>query len=120
VHVIIKSGPYQWLYTLHLLTVKLYIMHAYPPLGVSYYTKPTGKALSNTFDLQVESYYAEDYETSQVEEFCARFLVEKGFLYWFSLILTMTMVMNQCTLKYTSVYDRAYVHSRILEDILIK
>jgi len=33
----------------------------------------------DAFNLQVENYYAEDYQTLQVKEFCARFLKEKGF-----------------------------------------
>ena len=59
-------------------------MHAYPPLGVRDYTTPASKALLDAFDSQVEDYHAEDYQTPQVEEFCARFLKEKGFPLKFS------------------------------------
>jgi hypothetical protein len=58
---------------------KLYIMHTYPPLGVRDYATPASVALLDAFDLQVENYYAEDYQTPQVKEFCTRFLKEKGF-----------------------------------------
>jgi hypothetical protein len=63
----------------YLPTGKLYVMHAYPPLGVCNYATPASKALLDTFDLQVENYYTKDYQTPQVEEFCTRFLKEKGF-----------------------------------------
>jgi hypothetical protein len=54
-------------------------MHTYPPLGVCDYATPASEALLDAFDLQVKNYHAEDYQTPQVEEFCTRFLKEKGF-----------------------------------------
>jgi hypothetical protein len=63
----------------YLPTGKPYVMHAYPPLGVRDYATPASEALLDAFDSQVENYHAEDYQTPQVEEFCARFLKEKGF-----------------------------------------
>jgi len=54
-------------------------MYAYPPLGVRDYATPAKEAMLDAFDSQVENYHAEDHQTPQVEEFCARFLKEKGF-----------------------------------------
>jgi hypothetical protein len=38
-------------------------MHTYPPLGVRNYATPTSEALLDAFDLQVENYHTEDYQT---------------------------------------------------------
>jgi hypothetical protein len=54
-------------------------MYTHPPLSVCNYAAPANEALLDAFDLQVEHYHAEDYQTPKVEEFCARFLKEKGF-----------------------------------------
>ena len=48
-------------------------------LGVWNYTIPANKELLNSFDLKVENYSIEDYQTSQVAEFCTRFLADNKF-----------------------------------------
>jgi hypothetical protein len=45
----------------YLPTGKLYVMHAYPPLGVRNYATSTREAMLDAFDSQVENYHAEDY-----------------------------------------------------------
>jgi hypothetical protein len=47
-------------------------------------------------------------------------LGRKDFLLTFLLILMMTTVMNHYTSRHTSVYDKAYVHLNIMEDVLIE
>jgi hypothetical protein len=68
----------------YLPTGKPYVIDTYLPLGVCDYATPTSEALLDAFDSQVENYYAEDYQTPQVEEFCTRFLKDKGFPLEFS------------------------------------
>jgi hypothetical protein len=55
-------------------------MYYHPPPRVRNYTTPTNEALLNHFDLQVENYSIEDYQTPQVEKFCKDFLAEHSFL----------------------------------------
>ena len=42
---------------------KLYIIYSYLPFRVYNYITPANKALLNYFDIQVENYSIEDYQT---------------------------------------------------------
>ena len=54
-------------------------MYNHPPSGVRNYATLANEALLDHFDLQVENYSIEDYQTPQVEKFCKDFLAEHGF-----------------------------------------
>jgi hypothetical protein len=56
----------------------------------------------------------------KLKSFVQGSLKRKDFLLSFHLILMMTMVMNHYISRHTSVYDKACVHSRLMEDILIE
>ena len=60
------------------------MMYNHPPFGVRNYTTLANEALLDHFDLQVENYSIEDYQTPQVEAFCSQYLKEAGFPETFS------------------------------------
>jgi hypothetical protein len=56
----------------------------------------------------------------KLKSFVQDSLKRRDFLLSFLLILMMTMVMNHYMLRHTNIYNKAYVHSRLMEDVLIE
>jgi hypothetical protein len=74
---------------------KLYIIYSYLSSGVCNYTTPANKALLNYFDIQVENYSIEDYQTPKLRSFVKTFLQSIAFQQSFLLILIIISTTKQ-------------------------